>query len=102
MTAIRYLSAAAGALKPCPWLQLEGPAELAVRMWVCLCELTIPPGSREVFPKQVRCFRRGNLATEHVGTWGSLAFFRLWIRAQNSIKELQDQVFTENFCAFMV
>lgn len=46
---------------------LEGPTELAVLCQVCLCSLTIPPGSREMFSKQVRCQKRDVLATECVG-----------------------------------
>lgn len=40
----------------------ESPTELAALVQVCLCSLTTPPGSREMFSKQVRCLKRDNLA----------------------------------------
>lgn len=46
----------------------EGPTELAVLVQVCLCSLTTPPGSREMFSKQVRCLKRHNLAHWVCGT----------------------------------
>lgn len=51
---------------------LEGPTELAVLVQVCLCSLTTPPGSREIFSKQMSEERQachwvcGTPATSHL------------------------------------
>lgn len=83
------------------WFEVKGPTELPVPVQVCLCSLTTPPGSREMFSKEVRCLKRDNLTTECVGLQLLLTTFHLRIKTMSSIEGLRYQAFAEYSSAFV-